>query len=140
MNFVLKIHGAWLSLVERLLREQEVRGSNPRAPTTNKFGFATKKRGETFCGSTFAFGKWLFAQICPRGKPKVFPYGGFDICDVKACYPFPNRKGAKTGTAGTWLSRLKRCPHMAEIEGSNPSVPTRFCEQVRKICPERSEG
>ena len=26
--------------------------------------------------------------------------------------------------AGTWLSWLKRCPHMAEIEGSNPSVPT----------------
>ena len=25
-----------------------------------------------------------------------------------------------------WLSWLKRCPHMAEIEGSNPSASTKY--------------
>ena len=50
--------------------------------------------------------------------------------NVIACIPLTNWKGILKrgieGKLGTWLSRLKRCPHMAEIEGSNPSVPTKF--------------
>ena len=30
------IHGAWLSLVERSVRDAEVGGSNPLAPTTDR--------------------------------------------------------------------------------------------------------
>ena len=32
-------HGAWLSLVERSVRDAEVGGSNPLAPTTDRHRF-----------------------------------------------------------------------------------------------------
>ncbi|MCU1334671.1 MAG: hypothetical protein JWO19_252 [Bryobacterales bacterium] len=38
----LEFVGAWLSLVERLVRDQEVEGSNPSAPTISLNSFHQK--------------------------------------------------------------------------------------------------
>ena len=75
--------------------------SNLGTSTTSKFGFAAKKCGETFCGSTFSLlAKRAIAQICPRGKllGKVSPYG----VRFAHCYPLQKLRMTLTLTGSLY--------------------------------------
>ena len=65
-------NGAWLSPVERLLREQEAGGSNPLAPTKNIF--SQNLTYLLYCKQKPVNGGDRRAFVCTRGEQRGYNY------------------------------------------------------------------
>ena len=114
--------GAWLSLVERLVRDQEVAGSNPVAPTTF---FVSKSSKNIEFSWIFAFSAFPgFTVPPPLLSPKITlfllclggqKWGQFFVPPSRSpfvslvffmrfCWGFPPFRGTKGGT------KINECP------------------------------
>ena len=61
----LAVDGAWLSLVERSVRDREVVGSNPIAPTT--FFQTQDSKGQTSWAESRPFESWVLSRLTDLG-------------------------------------------------------------------------
>jgi hypothetical protein len=65
-SFTIRLVGAWLSLVEHLVRDQGVGGSNPLAPTNLSQSFEEDNGGCT--ARLFALAFSLCPELCPLSR------------------------------------------------------------------------
>ena len=143
--------GAWLSLVELLVRDQEVAGSNPVAPTTFPFAefwstFSTAPRipptgaaaGSLYCSPDAAS---PFPRRTDRGRRNFRARrdgcGRRDLCgwrptSCKTAHPYGFPRSA-AGSGGRRVRQGRRAERQGRLSGSplpKGGIRTRFARRV----------
>ena|SRR5271157_1143651 len=131
--------GEWLSLVEHLVRDQGVGGSNPLSPT-NYFnnlpatsGFAATSLVDFVDGRVFRFSHLQIQLITPRGNPVILCNSDFGMANSFSL-DFPEslvlakwRLGARRVCRSPGLRRRHRLMRfVAELGDIHPNGPAAF--------------